>query len=103
RLDAEAVTREEQRFAIAIPQREREHAAQALYAVFAPRLPCVHDRLGIAACTKAVTECRELRDQRLVVVNLAVVDDADTAVLVVKWLLPGRQIDDRQPAVAEAD
>ena len=45
----------------------------------------------------------ELGNQLLVVVDLAVVDDADAAVLVVQRLLTGREIDDRQPLVAEPD
>ena len=77
RLHAEAVAREEQRLAVAIPQREREHAAEALHARFAPRLPRVDDDLGVAAGAEHVAERCQLRDQRLVVVDLAVVDDDD--------------------------
>ena len=45
----------------------------------------------------------EFRDQLLEVVDLAVEDDDDGAVLVVQRLLAGREVDDRQAAVAEAD
>ena len=49
RLHAQPVTRQEQRGAIAVPQREGEHAAEALDAGLAPRLPGMHDHLGVAA------------------------------------------------------
>ena len=39
RLHAEAVAGEKQRLAVAIPQREGEHAAEALDAALAPLLP----------------------------------------------------------------
>ena len=103
RLDAEAVARQEQRLLVAVPQREREHAAEALDAVLAPRLPGVHDDLGVAARAEDVAERLQLGDQLLVVVDLAVEDDDDAAVLVEQRLLAGREVDDRQAAVAEAD
>ena len=103
RLHPEAVAREEQRLPVAIPQREREHAAQALDTILAPGFPGVDDRLGVAPGTEPVAQRRQLGDQRLVVVDLAVVDDADAAVLVVERLLPGGKIDDRQPPVAQPD
>ena len=39
RLDAKPVAREEQRRAVAVPQREREHAAEALDAALRPTPP----------------------------------------------------------------
>src|SRR4051812_10757925 len=38
-----------------------------------------------------------------VVINFAIEDDPDRAVLVMDWLLAGRQIDDREPPHAECD
>src|SRR5688572_32002859 len=52
---------------------------------------------------EAVTERLQLGYELLVVVDLAVVDDDDRAVLVVEGLLTGREIDDREPAVTERD
>ena len=63
----------------------------------------MHDHLGVAARAEHVAERLQLGDQLLVVVDLAVEDDATRAVLVEQRLLAGREIDDRQPAVAEAD
>src|SRR5205807_450080 len=102
RLDAEPVAGEEERLAVAVPQRKSEHAAEALHAVLAPLLPGVNDDLGVAPGTKYVTRAHELGDQLLVVVDLAVEDDDDAAVLVEKRLLPGRKVDDRQAPVPEA-
>ena len=45
----------------------------------------------------------ELGDQFLEVVDLAVEDDGDGAVLVEQRLLAGGHVDDRQPPMAEAD
>jgi hypothetical protein len=43
--------------------------------------------------------CRfQLSTQAAVVVDLSVENDPDSAVFVVDWLVPGRQIDDAQPA-----
>ncbi len=101
RLDAQAVARKEERLAVAIPQCEGKHAAEAFHAALAPRLPGMHDHLGVAARVEAVTERLQLRYQRLVVVDLAVVDDDDRAILVVERLLAGREVDDREAAMAE--
>ena len=46
---------------------------------------------------------REFGHQRLEIVDLTVVDDADCPVLVEQRLVTGREIDDRQSTVAEPD
>jgi len=61
----------------------------------------VHDDLGVAARAELVAERFQFGDQFLEVVDLAVEHDDDAAVLVVQRLLPGRDIDDRKPTVAE--
>jgi hypothetical protein len=98
RLDAQTVAGEEKCLPIAVPQRESEHAAKAFDAALAPRLPCVDDDFRVAQRAEDVAERDELGNQRLVVVDLAVEDDADAAVLVVQRLLPGRHamIDSRR-------
>src|SRR5512135_1428406 len=103
RLHAEPVASEEQRLPITVPQREREHAAEALDAGFAPLLPGVDDHLGVALRMKAVPTARELRNELLVVVDLAVEHDDHAAVLVEQRLLASGKIDDRQPPMAEAE
>ena len=63
----------------------------------------MHDDFGVAARVEDVPERLQLRDQLLVVVDLAVEDDDDRAVLVVERLLAGREVDDRQAAMTEPD
>ena len=103
RLDAQPVAGEEQRLLVAVPEREREHAAEARHALLAPGLPGVDDHLGVAAGAEDVAQRLQLGHQLLEVVDLAVEDDADAAVLVEQRLLAGGDVDDRQPAMAEAD
>src|SRR5262249_3783803 len=87
----------------AVPQREGEHSAKAIHALFAPSLPGVDDDFGVAARAEMVTQREKLRDQLLVVVNLPVVDDHHAAVFVEHRLLAGRKIDDREPTMTEPE
>ena len=103
RLDAQAVAGQEQHPLPFVPEAEGEHAAEAIDAAFAPFLPGVDDHLGIAMRPEDVAFRLKLPRQFLEVVDLAVVDDDDRAILVEERLLAGGQIDDREPAVAEAD
>ena len=103
RLDAQPVARQEQGLAVAVPEREGEHAAKAVDAGLAPGLPGVDDDFGVAAGVEHVAERLQLRDQFLVVVDLAVEDDAHAVVFVVERLLAGGQVDDRQAPVPQAD
>jgi hypothetical protein len=103
RLHAEPVAREEQRLPVLVPQREREHAAEAVHAGFAPGFPAWTMTSVSLRVWKVWPSAVEFRDQRLVVVDLAVEHDDDAAVLVVERLLAGRQIDDRKPPVPETD
>ena len=103
RFDAEAVAGEEQGFAVAVPEGEGEHAAEAVDAAFAPGLPGVDDDFGVAAGVEDVAQRLQFRDEFLIVVDFAVEDDADALVFVVQRLLAGGQVDDRQAAVAEPD
>src|SRR5258708_38607313 len=100
RLHAEAIASEKQRLAIAIPEREGEHAAQPPDAILAPLLPGMNDHLGVALRLEGMAEAGELGDQVTVVVDFSVVYDDDAAILVVQRLLPRRRFDDRQPAMA---
>src|SRR5207249_9261743 len=64
RLDAEPIAREEQPPPGPIPEREGEHAIQALDAALAIVFVRVHDRLGVAARPVAVAPRLEARAQR---------------------------------------
>src|SRR6185437_8523110 len=103
RLDAEAVARQEEPPLAAVPDREREHPLEALDAALALLLVEVEDGLGVGAAAVAVAALLELRAQRRVVVDLAVVDEPDALVLVRHRLRAARQVDDREPPVAEAN
>ena len=67
----------------------------------APLFVGVNDGLGVGARAVAMAGGFELRPDVGVVVDLAVEDDPDRAVLVRHRLMAGRQIDDAQPPVAE--
>src|SRR5436853_1669126 len=63
----------------------------------------VNDRFGVAVGVKSMAEFFELRSQLEVVVDLAVKNDPGGPISIVDWLLPVREIDDRQPAHSQAD
>ena len=56
RLHAERSRARNSVLPVAVPQREREHAAEALDAGLAPRLPGVDDDLGVAPGAETVAE-----------------------------------------------
>ena len=103
RLDAEPVARQEEHPPAAIPERKREHPPESLDAVFAPCLPGMDDDFGVGARVEAVAERNELGDEFLEVVDFAVEDHRHAVVLVPQRLLAGGDVDDRQPAMTEAD
>ena len=106
RLDPDAVAHEPQLAGPAVPQRDREHAAEAVEAVDAPLLVRVDDHLGVGVvgAEAMAAEPLELRPQLGVVVDLAVEDELDRPVLVRHRLVGAvREVDDREPARAEAD
>src|SRR3989442_3379999 len=61
----------------------------------------MHDHLGVRTGPKAVTLRLQLGDQGVEVVDLTVEGDPDRPVLVRERLLAGREVDDREPPVAE--
>ena len=61
------------------------------------------DHLGVAVRAEAVPARLELGADVGEVVDLAVEDDPDRAVLVGERLIAGREIDDAQAAMPEAD
>ena len=104
RLDAEPVAGEHELPPARVPDGEGEHPVEAGDAGRTLLLVEVQDRLGVGARAVRVALGLELGAQRLVVVDLAVVGDPDRAVLVGHGLVAGgRQVDDRQPAMAQRD
>ena len=103
RLDAEPIADEEQPALRLVPQREGEHAAEAIDRAVAPLLVRVHDHLGVRVRAEPVAVRLELGADLGEVVDLAVEDDPDRAVLVRQRLIAGRKVDDAETTVAEAD
>jgi hypothetical protein len=103
RLDAEAVARREQQFVALVPEHEGELAAQMAQAVRAFFFVQVKDDLAVRARAQAMTAHDELALIALVVVKLAVDDDVERLVLVRDRLVAGRQVDDAEARVSEAD
>ncbi len=63
----------------------------------------VDEHLRVAVSREGVTGPLEVVPELAVVVELAVLDDLDAAVLVADWLVAGLEVDDRETARGEAD
>src|SRR5439155_19245745 len=101
-LHAEPVAREVQRPPTRVINRESENAPQPTGHALAVLLVEVHEHFGVRGAAEPMTPALELAPQISMVVDLAVEDDVDTAVLVGHRLVPcGREVDQRQPAVDE--
>src|SRR5438874_353903 len=96
RLLADAVTRQEQTPAARVPHREGEHAAQPVHAGGTVRLPRAQQHLRVAAGGEPAAARLQLAAQVAEVVDLAVEDERDGAVLASHRLLAGDEVDDRQ-------
>jgi len=103
RLDAEPVAREQDTPPAAVPDREGEHAAQAGQDVESPGLVPMQDDLRVRGRPEGETASRELGRQLPIVVDLAVEGDPDRPVLRRHRLRAGREVDDREPPMPEAD
>ena len=103
RLLPDPVAREEQRPRARVPDREGEHPAKILQAVRALLLVEVEDDFRVGVGAELVSLRDERRAQFLEIVDLAVEDDPDRAVLVRERLMSLGQVNDAQPAMAESD
>ncbi len=63
----------------------------------------VDEHLGVAMSREGVPGPLEVMPELAVVVELAVLDDLDAAVLVADRLVAGLEVDDREAARGEAD
>src|SRR5262249_50446819 len=86
-----------------IPDGEGEHAVEAAQALGPPFLVGVQDHLGVAARAEDVAAGLQLGAQVEEVIQLAVVDDAASPVLVPNGLLAAGQVDDAEAANAEEE
>ena len=101
RLLAQAIARQQQLAPALIVDGEREHPLQAPDGVGSPLFVGVNDRLGVRGGPEAMAARLELLPELAVVVDLAVEDDPDAAVLVLHRLMAAGAVDDGQPAVTE--
>src|SRR3954454_2978796 len=82
RLDPEAVAREDETAARRVPNRNGEHPAQPFGEAFAVLFVEMEQHLCVAVRPEPVSGALELAAQFAVVVELAVLDDVERAVLV---------------------
>ena len=104
RLDAEPVAAEQHPAAVALDDREGEHAVQALDEPVAPVVVGLEQHLGVAVGEEPVAVLAQLATQLLVVVDAAVPRDGQPQIGV-DHRLRARfgQIDDLQATMAERD
>ncbi len=104
RLDAEGVTRQPQTALARIPERKREHAAQALHETLPFKRIQVQKRLGIAVAVIARAARFAPGAQLRMIVDFAVENNQQLPIFRRHGL--GRaftQINDREPTMGEAD
>ncbi len=102
RLDAETVAHDEQRFLVAVPQRERKHATEAHDTGFAPGLPGVDNDLGVGMSAEDVAQRLQFGHQFLEIIDFAIEHDDHRAILVEQRLLSAGQVDDGQAPVSQS-
>jgi hypothetical protein len=103
RLDAERVAGAERRLGLAVPDDEREHAAQPRDDVLAPQVVPGDDRLGVTLRGERGAGGGELLAQFEVVVDLAVEHDPVAPIGVGHRLVAVLDVDERQPVEPEDD
>ena len=103
RLDAVAVAGEHEAPPLRVPERNREHAAQAPRELGAVLLVEMQVHLRVAVGAKHVALSLELAAQLGVVVDLPVLDDGARPVLVRDRLVAAGEVDDREAPRGETD
>jgi hypothetical protein len=101
RLDSQPVARQHQPPPGAIPQGDGEHTVQPGRKRDTLRLIQMDDALGVGTGAEGVSLLLELGAQGRVVVDLAVEDGPDGAVLVGEGLVAGGEVDNGEAAMAE--
>src|SRR5262249_11783020 len=104
RLDPERISSEEERVRALVPDRNGEHALEAVEEVGPPLAIPVDDDFGVRVVgAELVALGRELLPKRAEVVDLAVEDDVHQAVGRRHRLLPVDQVQNREPVLPEDD
>jgi hypothetical protein len=100
-LDPEAVSGEHDPALTRVPERDREHPPQILDERRSTLLIEVNQNLGVALGRERVAPRSQPVHQPAVVINLAVLDHADTTVLARDRLVAAGEIDDGEPPHCE--
>jgi hypothetical protein len=103
RLLSQPVSRRKEPPAPAVPDQEREHAAQILKTVDSVFFVKVEDGLGVGVGAELASFTNQATPQFLVVVDLTVEDDPDRAIRIAHRLLAAVQIDDAQTPMTQRD
>src|SRR5262249_26295561 len=104
RFAAEPVARQQDAAAVALPDREREHAEKALDAARPPGVVRLEDDLGVALGEEAIALLLERAAQVAEIVDAAVEHDREAERRIEHRLLAGRrEVENAQPPVAERD
>src|SRR5690606_18734155 len=103
RPDTGAVAREQQAPQAGIPQRDRKLAVEVFDETVAVPFVEVDDHLGVRSGVEAGAVGLQLRAQLHVIEDLPVEHGPYSALRVVDRLVAGRQVDDRQACVRQAD
>src|SRR3954451_18538103 len=102
RLFAETIPGQEQATCSLVVHREGEHAVQSSWKLFPPLLVAVHEHFGVGVITaEDVTALDERATEFGVVVNLAIENHANSAILVPHRLMPAGHVNDGEPAMAQ--
>src|SRR5206468_1446476 len=103
KLEPKEISGEEQALPGSVPNNDGKHAIEMIENVVTPLLVAVHDHFRVAARLEGVTERFELAAELREVVDFAIENDPHRRLAVRHRLMSARQVDDRQPAEAEAD
>ena len=103
RLLADAVTRQQQTALVAVPDDNREHASQLREALFSILLIEMDDSFGIRPGCKPVSFGDEFLAKVSIVIDFAIQQDPDGAVLVADWLMTSSDVDDAEPPMPQSD
>src|SRR5437899_586728 len=96
RLFAQTVARNQQLAPTLVPKREREHAAQFLYALSAQLFVQMNNYFCVGVGIEAMAAGFELGTQLRKVVDLAVEYDPDRAIFIEDWLVSAGNVDDAE-------
>jgi hypothetical protein len=102
-LDAYTISRKKQSLPGSIPDRKGEHSTQIVDAFLGTFLIQVDNDLRVSGGLELVTARKQSLTQLRIIVDFAIKDDPNRAVLVGERLGACAQVDDRKPKMAETN